>query len=216
MNATKIYFHPVVVRITHWVNFFALLIMVTSGLKIYNASPIFGDVTLPTFFTFGGLAYARQYHFFAMWIFFINGGIWLLFNLISRRARKTTLFGKEDIKGVLPMIKYYLRLRKEHPFFTKYNALQKLAYTSVILIGLGIILTGVSIYWPVQFGLIRAMFGGYDSARVFHFIFMAAFVMFFLGHLLMVTIAGWSNLLSIFTGYGKSGPQEEVTTHSAL
>ncbi len=216
MKAEKIYFHPVVVRITHWVNFFALLIMVTSGLKIYNASPIFGDVTLPTLFTYGGLAYARQYHFFAMWIFFINGAIWVLFNLLSRRARKATLFGKQDIKSVLPMIKYYLRLQKQHPFFTKYNALQKLAYTSVIALGIGIVLSGISIYWPVQFGFVRAMFGGYDIARFFHFVFMASFVLFFVGHIVMVTLAGWSNLLSIFTGYGKPGPHEQPVSDSAL
>jgi len=212
----KVYFHPIIVRVTHWVNFVALLIMVTSGIRIYNASPIIGDWTIPPIIQYGGLAYARQWHFFAMWIFFINGVIWVLYNFFTGNARRTTLFGKQDVKGVLPMIKYYLRIQKEHPFFRKYNALQKLAYTSVMLIGLGGILTGMSIYWPVQFGFIAALFGGYDSARVLHFVFMAMFVLFFVGHLVMVTIAGWSNFLSIFTGYGKEGPTERASSNSAL
>ncbi len=212
----KVYFHPIIIRITHWVNFFALLIMVTSGLRIYNASPIFGDWTLPPIIQYGGLAYARQWHFFAMWIFFINGTTWVLYNLLTRRGRTTTLFGRQDVKGVLPMIKYYLRIQKEHPFFRKYNALQKLAYTSVILIGLCVILTGISIYWPVQFGFVAAIFGGYDTARVLHFVFMAMLVLFFFGHLVMVTIAGWSNFLSIITGYGNEGPAERASSHSAL
>jgi len=202
----KAFFHPIVIRVTHWVNFFALLIMATSGLRIYNASPIFGDWRLPTLFEYGGLAYARQWHFFAMWVFFINGAIWLFYNLLTRHGRKTTLFGAKDVKGVLPMIKYYLRIQKEHPAFRKYNSLQKLAYTSVGFLGIGLIASGMSIYWPVQFGWIRAIFGGYDSARIFHFLFMASVVSFFGGHILMVVIAGWSNFLSIFTGYGKEGP----------
>ena len=153
--------HPIIIRATHLVNIFALTIMVTSGIRIYNASPIFGEYTLPTLFYYGGLAYARQWHFFAMWVFFINGFIWFGYNIFTKHGRKTTLFGPRDIKGVLPMIQYYLRVRKDHPPQKKYNALQKLAYSTNILLALGAILTGLCIYWPVQFSWLASIFGKY-------------------------------------------------------
>jgi thiosulfate reductase cytochrome b subunit len=200
--------HPVIIRITHWMNFLALTIMVTSGLRIYNASPIFGDYTLPTIFYYGGLAYARQWHFFAMWVFFINGGVWLLYNLFTKHGRKTTLFVKADIGGVIPMIQFYLRLRKDHPPQKKYNALQKLAYTSVAIVALVAICSGISIYWPVQFSWVASIFGGYDTARVIHFLAMTSLVFFFLGHVVMVSLAGWGNFFSMFTGRLRMSPEQ--------
>lgn len=102
------------------------------------------------------------------------------------------------------MIKYYLRIQKEHPLIKKYNSLQKLAYTTVPLFALGVILSGIAIYWPVQFSFIASLFGGYDAARVWHFLFMATLVFFFCGHFVMVVIAGWDNLFSIITGWKKT------------
>ena len=178
--------------------------MVLSGLRIYNASPIW-DFRIPTDFTLGGwLAGARMWHFFGMWLFFLNGAVWVLYNILSKHGRRTTIFRKEDVHGVLPMVQYYLRVRKEHPPVPKYNALQKLAYTGTPLLALGSILTGIAIYWPVQFSIITSLFGGYDTARVWHFLFTAGFVLFFLGHLFMVTIAGWSNFVSMITGWKRT------------
>jgi thiosulfate reductase cytochrome b subunit len=196
--------HPLVIRVTHWVNFIALGIMVLSGLRIYNASPIWA-FKIPPAFTFGGwLAGARQWHFLSMWLFLINGVIWFLYNIVSRHGRKTTLFSPaRDSGGLLPMIQYYLRIRKEHPPVVKYNSLQKAAYTSVPALAAGAVLSGIAIYWPVQFSFITQIFGNYDSARVWHFIFMSALVLFFMGHLFMVAISGWSNFLSIITGWKK-------------
>src|SRR5712692_3339788 len=179
MNSNREFQHPLIVRMTHWINFIALGIMVSSGLRIYNASPVF-DFRIPDFLTFGGwLAGARQWHFFAMWLFVINGTWWVLYNIFSKHGRQTTLFRSTDVSGVFPMIQYYLRIRKEHPPHKKYNALQKLAYTTVPLLALGGIVSGIAIYWPVQFSPIASLFGGYDKARVFHFIFMGALVGFF-------------------------------------
>src|SRR5258706_8821829 len=122
MNHQREYQHPFIIRLTHWVNFIALGIMVTSGLRIYNASPLF-DFRIPAMFTLGGwLAGARQWHFFAMWLFLINGLIWIIYNLMSRHGRQTTMFRREDLSGILPMIQYYLRIRKKHPAAKKYNA----------------------------------------------------------------------------------------------
>ena len=204
MNYQKEYQHPIIVRLTHWVNFIALGIMVASGLRIYNASPIF-DFRIPSAMTLGGwLAGARQWHFFAMWLFLINGLVWVVYNIASKHGRRTTLFSKQDAPGVFPMILYYLHIRKEHPPVKKYNSLQKLAYTMISVFALGAVLSGVAIYWPVQLKWITAIFGNYDTARAWHFIFMAVLVLFFINHIIMVIIAGWSNFLSMITGWKKS------------
>jgi len=195
--------HPLIIRLTHWINFLSLGIMVLSGLRIYNASPLF-DFKIPADLTLGGwLAGGRQWHFFGMWLFTVNGVVYVLYNLFSYHGRKTTLFRFSDIMGVFPMIAYYLRIRKEHPSKDKYNALQKLAYSTVPLVALCAVGSGLAIYWPVQFSRITELFGGYESARLVHFLSMAALVLFFFGHLVMVAIAGWSNFFSMITGWKK-------------
>lgn len=202
--AKRDYQHPLLIRMTHWINFIALGIMVTSGLRIYDASPIW-EFRIPLSITLGGwLAGARMWHFFGMWLFFINGAVWVLYNVLSRHGRGTTIFRKEDLSGIFPMIQYYLRIRKEHPPVRKYNALQKFAYTSIPLAGLGSLLSGIAIYWPVQFSGIASVFGGYDTARIWHFLFTAVFVLFFFGHIAMVSISGWSNFVSIITGWKRT------------
>ena len=199
------YQHPVVIRLTHWINFAALAIMITSGYRIYNASKIWDFLTIPDALTLGGwLAGARMWHFFGMWLFALNGAVWVAYNILTRHGRTTTLFGTKDASGVLPMIQYYLRIRREHPPAGKYNPLQKLAYTTIPLAALGSVLSGMSLYWPVQFGVLARMFGGYDNARIWHFAFSAGFLFFFAGHILMVIIAGWSNFVSIITGWKRA------------
>jgi Ni/Fe-hydrogenase b-type cytochrome subunit len=203
MAMIREYQHPFIVRLTHWLNFIALGIMVSSGLRIYNASPIF-DFKIPAVFTLGGwLAGARQWHFFAMWLFVANGLIWVLYNNISKHGRSTTIFSKNDIGGIIPMIKYYLHIQKEHPPVKKYNALQKAAYTTIPVAAFGVTLTGAAIYWPVQFHFVTSLFGNYDTARMWHFIFMAVIVLFFFGHIFMVLISGWSNFFSMISGWKK-------------
>ncbi len=203
MRTPKVRQHPLIIRITHWVNFIALGIMVMSGLQIYNASPVIPiDFDFPKSVTLGGwLQGGRQWHFLGMWLFAINGVVWVVYNILSKHGRMTTIFSKKDFGGLLPMIQYYLRIRKKHPPVRKYNALQKAAYTSVPFIALGAVLTGVSIYWPVQFGWVTRLFGNYDTARLWHFLFMSALVLFVAGHLFMVAISGWNNFTSIITGY---------------
>lgn len=207
----KEFHHPLIIRFTHWINFIALGIMVTSGLQIYNASPIL-NFEFPSFMTLGGwLAGARMWHFFAMWILFLNGILWVVYNIVTRHGRLTTIFRKEDIPGVLPMIKYYIRVRKDHPPVKKYNSLQKLAYSSVALLGIGSVMTGIAIYWPVQFSFVTAVFGGYDAARAWHFFFMLSIVFFFFGHIFMVIISGWSNFVSIITGWKRLSEKPDLS-----
>lgn len=102
------------------------------------------------------------------------------------------------------MVRYYLRIQKEHPPTKKYNALQKLAYTAIPVLAVGSVISGIAIYWPVQFSCFTSVFGNYDVARVWHFLFMSGLVLFFVGHICMVFIAGWSNFLSMITGWKKS------------
>lgn len=207
----KEFHHPLIIRFTHWINFAALGIMVMSGLQIYNASPIL-NFEFPTFMTLGGwLAGARMWHFFAMWVLFLNGILWVVYNIVTRHGRLTTIFRKEDIPGVLPMIQYYIRVRKDHPPVKKYNSLQKLAYSSVALLGVGSVMTGIAIYWPVQFGFVDAVFGGYDAARAWHFFFMLSIVFFFCGHIFMVIISGWSNFVSIITGWKRLSEKPDLS-----
>ncbi len=207
MNATpaqREFQHPAVIRVTHWINVIALAIMVCSGLRIYNASPIW-DFTIPAWATLGGwLAGARQWHFFGMWLFAVNGLVWFSYNILSRHGRRTTLFRLSDVRGVVPMILYYVRLRKVHPPSKKYNALQKLAYTATAAIGAVALLSGIAIYWPVQFQSLTRLFGNYDTARIWHFGAMAAIVLFFGGHLVMVASAGWANAVSMITGWKRT------------
>jgi thiosulfate reductase cytochrome b subunit len=202
MAATrKEFHHPFIIRATHWINVAALALMVASGLRIYNASPVF-SFRIPDVLTLGGwLAGARQWHFFAMWLFFANGAVWLCYNLLTRHGRQTTLFRPSDARGIGPMVGYYLGVRKEHPPVKKYNALQKLAYTGIAFVGLVMILTGIAIYWPVQYSVLTSIFGGYDTARVWHFLSMTAILLFVLGHLGMVLLAGWWNFWSMITGW---------------
>lgn len=202
----RAYQHPRLIRITHWINVVALTVMITSGLRIYNASPLFA-FSIPSWLTLGGwLAGARQWHFFGMWLFFGNGILWLLYNLLSRHGRRTTLFRLKDAGGVLPMIGYYLRIVKVHPPDAKYNPLQKLAYTAVAVIALGTVASGIAIYWPVQFQWMTSVFGNYETARVWHFGCMALLVLFSAGHLFMVAFSGWSNFVSMITGWKRLAP----------
>lgn len=201
--------HPLFIRLSHWLNAIALTIMVASGLRIYNASPLF-DFRIPDMLTLGGwLAGARQWHFFGMWVFFLNGVAYVLYNLLTRHGRSTTLVSRADFPGVVPMIQYYLRIRKNHPPAGKYNPLQKLTYTMVPLLAVGVILSGLSIYWPTQLRWLTAIAGGYDRARLWHFLFTCSLVGFTAGHLVMVVLAGWSNFVSMITGWKKLPPASE-------
>jgi thiosulfate reductase cytochrome b subunit len=178
--------------------------MVTSGFRIYNASPIW-DFRIPEVLTLGGwLGGARLWHFFAMWVLAINGVAYVAYNILTKHGRQTTLLHPNDVPGILPMVLYYLRIRKDHPPQQKYNALQKLAYTAVPLLGLGSIISGIAIYWPVQFSGFTSLFGGYEYARMFHFFCTASFVLFTGGHLFMVAISGWDNFLSMVTGWKRA------------
>lgn len=178
--------HPLIVRITHWVNALAMLIMITSGWRIYNASPIFGDWSFPKAITLGGwLGGALQWHFAAMWLLVANGLVYLTYGLASGhlRRRLTPLRPSEIGRDFVAALRF--RLPHEPGV---YNAVQRLLYAVVLLIGIVIVLSGLAIWKPVQFAPLTALLGGYDTARMVHFLAMAGIAGFVAVHLALVLL----------------------------
>jgi len=189
--------HPVWVRITHWINAAALVVMVMSGWEIYNASPLFG-FRFPRSVTLGGwLAGALLWHFAAMWLLVVNGLVYLLLGLVTGRFRRKLV----PIRAgeIAADVKAALALRLTHDDLAVYNALQKLLYLGVILAGIVIVLSGLALWKPIQLQELAALFGGYESARYVHFFAMAFIVGFVALHIVMAFVVPKS-LRAIITG----------------
>jgi Ni/Fe-hydrogenase b-type cytochrome subunit len=204
--------HHWIVRLTHWINAFALTIMVTSGLRIFNAYPMFArrgetfccypfeGTPIPKWLTFGGwLAGARNWHFAMMWLLVLNGLVYLGFIYLHGEWRDLTP-RRGDPRDAWEMLKFYLFVRKKHPRQGKHNTLQKLTYFAMPLIGIVAVLTGISIWKPVQFGFLTNLFGGYVWARYWHFMSMVALVVLSLAHIIMVFAVDPYSLPSMITG----------------
>jgi thiosulfate reductase cytochrome b subunit len=178
--------HPAWLRLTHWINVIAVLVLVLSGWRIYNASPLFA-FRFPAAVTLGGwLGGALLWHFAAMWILFINGLIYLAINVFSGRIRRRLL--PIRYSELLRDLVATLRGRLSHQDLRHYNSIQKLAYLFVIVDLIVIVLSGLVVWKSVQFPHLRALVGGYDSARVVHFIAMALLVAFVAVHVVMVAL----------------------------
>ncbi len=178
--------HPGWLRLTHWVNAIAVLLLVTSGWRIYNAAPFF-PFTIPSNLTLGGwLGGALQWHFFAMWLLLINGIAYLLINLFSGRLRRQ--FFPVSPRAFLQDMKAALKGRLSHADPRQYNTVQRVAYLFVILDIVLIVLSGLVLWKSVQFPLLRELMGGYEAARRVHFFSMAALVGFVAVHLVMVAL----------------------------
>jgi thiosulfate reductase cytochrome b subunit len=189
--------HPVWVRITHWINALAMLVMIGSGWEIYNASPLFG-FTYPSSITLGGwLAGALLWHFAAMWVLAINGLIYVALGLITGRFRKKLL--PITPGAVIADTKAALAFKLSHDDLTVYNSVQRLLYAGIIVVGFLIVLSGLAIWKPVQLQGLTALFGGYDAARYVHFFCMAAIVGFLVIHMLLALLVPKS-LRAMVTG----------------
>ena len=181
--------HPRWVRITHWINVIAMFVMVTSGWRIYNASPLF-PFTFPPAITIGdefdGLQGALLWHFAAMWLLAVNGVIYVVLGILSGRFRRKLLpIRPAEVIGDL---RAALTGKLSHDDLSVYNAVQRLLYAGVIVAGVVIVLTGVSIWKPVQFQELAAAFGGYDTARFVHFFAMTTIVSFLLIHITLAIL----------------------------
>lgn len=185
-SAGTVLVHPLLVRVTHWINALAILIMITSGWRIYNASPLFafkfpGDLTLG-----GWLAGAIQWHFAAMWLLVLNGLVYTAYGLGSGRFRSRLL--PVTPRAVISDVRDALRGRLAHDDLTVYNAAQRAAYLAVILCAAVLVFSGLAIWKPVQLQVLAAVFGGYEGARLVHFLAMALLALIVLVHVLMVIL----------------------------
>ena len=189
--------HALVVRINHWINALAILIMVVSGWRIYNASPLFG-FTIPSGWTLGGwLAGAIQWHFAAMWLLFLNGLVYLGYGILSGHFRRKLL--PFSPVAALSDIAAAFRGKLAHEDLAVYNAAQRAAYLGVIVLAAILVLSGLVIWKPVQFYGLGQLMGDYEGARYVHFFAMAGVVLFVIVHVAMVALVP-RTLVSMFTG----------------
>ncbi len=187
---------PVWVRISHWLNALAAVLMATSGWRIYDASPIFAGFVIPKAITLGGwLGGALQWHFAAMWLLFFNGIFYLVMNIATGRIKRK--FFPLSPRAILHDLGEALKGHLSHADPSKYNAVQKFAYLFAILDLIVLVLSGLAIWKSVQFPLLRDVMGGYDSARVVHFCAMSLLVAFVVVHVVMVALVPRSLLTMI-------------------
>jgi thiosulfate reductase cytochrome b subunit len=205
--------HPLAIRWFHWINFPILMIMTWSGLLIYWANDVYklgwNNTTILKFFPQSfydalhlnyKLAQGMAFHFVFMWLFFINGFLYVLYTIMSGEWRELVP-NKHSFKEAWFVVLHDLHLRKTAPPQKKYNAAQKIAYTGIIIMGLGSIITGLAIYKPVQFWWICELMGGYAFARILHFALTIGYSLFFVVHIVQVILAGWNNFRSVVTGF---------------
>jgi thiosulfate reductase cytochrome b subunit len=214
--------HPLAIRWMHWVNFPVLFTMIWSGLLIYwndsdnayqHPHAVYrvgvGSLTLarlfpPWFWKAINAPYrvteGLGYHFFFMWIFAINGILYVAYLLISGEWR-LLVPERRSIKDAIQVTLVDLHVRKGLPPQKKYNGAQRIAYSAVILMGLGSLVTGLSIYKPTQVHWITSLLGGYEMARWEHFWLTMGFCGFFVVHVVQVILAGWNNFRSMVSGY---------------
>ena len=194
--------HPLVVRITHWVNVLAVLIMITSGWAIYNASPLFG-FEFPYPITLGGwLAGALQWHFAGMWIFAVNGLVYLVYGIASGHFRRKLL--PISPRAVLADVRNALRGRLAHDDLSVYNAAQRAAYLALVLLLIVMVASGLAIWKPVQLYWLASLMGDYEGARYVHFFAMAGVAFIVVVHVIMVILVP-RTFPTIFTGRIKHG-----------
>jgi thiosulfate reductase cytochrome b subunit len=177
---------PAWVRIVHWINAVAMILMIMSGWQIYNASPLFGFKFASAITLGGWLGGALLWHFAAMWLLMVNGLIYLTVGIATGRFRKKLL--PITPGGVISDTRAALTGKLSHDDLTRYNQVQKLLYAGVIVIGILIVLSGLAIWKPVQLQYLTALFGGYDAARYVHFFCMAAIVAFMVVHVALALL----------------------------
>jgi thiosulfate reductase cytochrome b subunit len=205
--------HPLAIRWLHWINFPLLFLMIWSGLMIYWANAVygvrFGSYELFHFFPSWfyeklelpyRLAEGLALHFFFMWFFAVNGLLYVLYTAISGEWRHLVP-GRSSFKEAIQVTLYDLHLSRYHPPRRKFNGAQQIAYTTVILMGAGSLLTGLAIYKPGSFAWLTTALGGYEWARWEHFWLTVGYVLFFVVHVLQVVKTGWNNFRAMVTGY---------------
>ena len=205
--------HPLAIRWYHWVNIPLLLLMLWSGLLIYWANDVYrlrlGSRTVfrffpDRFFDALGIPYhlaeGMSIHFFIMWLFVLNGVLYVGYTLVSGEWR-LLVPDRHSFREAVLVTLHDLGLRKTEPPPRKFNGAQQIAYTGVILMGAASLVTGLAIYKPVQLAWLTSALGGYPRTRAIHFTLAVGYVLFFVVHMLQVARTGWNNFRSMVTGY---------------
>jgi thiosulfate reductase cytochrome b subunit len=202
--------HPLPLRVMHWINAVAMIILIGSGWKIYGDEVLFGWLRFPDWMTIGGdwqvsirlhgnggNSGALLWHFFAMWILVLNGLAYLAYGFVTGRfRRKLTPIRPRD---VVRDISEALHFRLSHADITHYNAVQKVLYVGILAVGAVQVLSGLAIWKPVQFQELTALFYDFQGARLAHFLGMAAIVLFLVVHVTLALLVP-RTLLAMITG----------------
>jgi thiosulfate reductase cytochrome b subunit len=196
--------HSIWLRWVHWLNVPFLTLMIWSGILIYWANDIypgfFPNWFYQTFHIDHRLAEGMAIHFTIAWLFVINGAIYLCHIFLSKHYKE--LFpDSKTFRNILPTILHDLHLRAQAPPQGKFNAVQRISYTGVILLAIVEVLSGFAIYKPVQLGWLTSLLGGYEMARTIHFIAMVSFVLFVFIHVIQVIRSGWNNFRAMVAGF---------------
>jgi len=197
------------IRWFNWINFPLLTLMIWSGLMIYWAYPVYGIGPIrffPDWFYSAlhldqRLADGMALHFVLMWFFVLNGIAYVAYTLLSGEWRFLVPRTFKTFRDAWHIFLHDLHIRKELPPQEKYNAAQQIAYSAIVLMGVGSVITGFAIYKPAQLAWLAALCGGYTMARLLHFLLTIGYVIFFIIHVVQVTLAGWNNFRSIVSGY---------------
>jgi thiosulfate reductase cytochrome b subunit len=196
--------HPFWIRWAHWINFPLLAVMLFSGVLIYWANDIYTPFIPKSWYRALGwnqrLAEGMALHFAVAWVFVINGVLYGLYLAISGEWREL-MPTRSTFRDAFLVLLHDLRLRRELPPQGKFNAAQRIAYSSILALGVVAAASGLAIYKPVQLGWLRVIFGGYEGARLVHFLVAVGFIAFFLIHIAQVIRAGWNNFQAMVTGW---------------
>ena len=188
--------HPLPVRIMHWLNALAMLIMITSGWGIYNDEVIFGWLYFPETLVLGAwAAKSLQWHFAGMWLLMLNGLAYLGYGVASGRLRERLL--PIRWREIVDTVRDTLHLHIAHEDLTVYNAVQKMLYIVVILAAISQVVTGFAIWKPIQLSGLIVWLGGFQNARLIHFLGMSTIVGFLVVHValsLLVPKTLWAML----------------------
>jgi thiosulfate reductase cytochrome b subunit len=190
--------HPLVIRIVHWTNAVAMVIMIMSGWKIYNDEVLFGFLHFPEAIVLGVWAqHGLQWHFAFMWVLTINGLVYLGYGLLSGRFRR--MLWPVRLREVVSQVVQALTFRLQHNDLTRYNAVQKLLYAGIILVIIVQVISGLAIWKPVQFSTLVAIFYDFQGARLAHFLGMVAICLFMVVHVTLALLVP-RTILAMLTG----------------
>lgn len=202
--------HPLPLRILHWINAVAILLMIGSGWTIYNGNPIFSWLKFPQLLSLGGdpaIAFKHhgdggfgggtEWHFAAMWLLMLSGIAYLIYGFATGRFRSKFLPIRP--KEVVIELRKALRFNLSHADINVYNAVQKMLYIGVISAVIIQVAAGLALWKSIQFSGLVWLFGGFQGVRLVHFLGMSAICGFIAIHVLLALIVP-RTLVAMVTG----------------